>query len=107
MVLRKQLAPKHQQDQDHKVLDFWKKREEPALLYIKGGCVEKVSSFKFLGVHLSEDLIWKNNTIQVVREAQQRLNFQASGFGLPLGRTADRDCPQLWSVLLRLRALIS
>uniref|UniRef100_A0A2D4KJK7 Alkylated DNA repair protein AlkB homologue 8 N-terminal domain-containing protein n=1 Tax=Micrurus paraensis TaxID=1970185 RepID=A0A2D4KJK7_9SAUR len=57
------------------VLDFWKKREEPSPLYIKGGCVERVSSFKFLGVHLSEDLPWKINTTQVARKAQQRLHF--------------------------------
>uniref|UniRef100_A0A670XRH8 Potassium voltage-gated channel subfamily KQT member 1 n=1 Tax=Pseudonaja textilis TaxID=8673 RepID=A0A670XRH8_PSETE len=40
-----------------------------------GCCVEKVSSFKFLGVHLSEELTWKNNMIQVIRKAQQRFHF--------------------------------
>lgn len=32
--------------------------------------VEKVRSFKFLGVHISDDLIWTCNTTQLVKKAQ-------------------------------------
>ncbi|KAK3519981.1 hypothetical protein QTP70_010107 [Hemibagrus guttatus] len=37
--------------------------------------VEHVSSFKFLGVHISEDLSWHLNTSTLVRKAQQHLYF--------------------------------
>ncbi len=37
--------------------------------------MERVSSFKYLGVHINEDLTWTLNTIQPVKKAQQRLYF--------------------------------
>ena len=37
--------------------------------------MERVSSFKFLDVHLAEDLTWTINTSHLVRKAQQRLHF--------------------------------
>ncbi|KAF0024967.1 hypothetical protein F2P81_021848, partial [Scophthalmus maximus] len=37
--------------------------------------VEHVSSFKFLGVHISEDLSWTLNTSTLVKKAHQRLFF--------------------------------
>ncbi|KAL0147812.1 hypothetical protein M9458_056889 [Cirrhinus mrigala] len=37
--------------------------------------VESVSSTKFLGVHITEDLIWTTNTMSLSKKAQQRLNF--------------------------------
>ncbi|KAI5607883.1 gastrula zinc finger protein XlCGF28.1-like [Silurus asotus] len=40
--------------------------------------VERVSSFKFLGVHISEDLSWQQNTSALVKKAQQRLYFLRS-----------------------------
>ena len=36
---------------------------------------EKVQSFKFLGVHISADLSWTENTTALVKKAQQRLHF--------------------------------
>ncbi len=39
------------------------------------GPVERVSSFKFLGVHITEDLTWSAHTDAVLKKAQQRLFF--------------------------------
>ena len=57
------------------ILDFRKGRADPATLYIHGDCVERVSSIRFLGVQLSEDLSWTANTTAAVKKAQQRLHF--------------------------------
>ncbi|KAK3518498.1 hypothetical protein QTP70_001480 [Hemibagrus guttatus] len=48
-------------------------RQSP--IYINGSGVECVSSFKFLGVHIFEDLSWHLNTSTLVRKVQQRLYF--------------------------------
>ncbi len=40
-----------------------------------GTLVERVSSFKFLGVHITEDLTWSAHTDAVLKKAQQRLFF--------------------------------
>jgi len=42
-------------------------------LTINGAAVERVSSTKFQGVHLTEDLSWISNTASLARKAQQRL----------------------------------
>ena len=57
------------------VIDFRKQKGEPAPLSINGDCVQRVSSFKFLGIHLAEDLSWITNTSAVVKKARQRLHF--------------------------------
>ena len=57
------------------VIDFRKQKGEPAPLSINGDCVQRVSSFKFLGIHLAEDLSWTTNTSAVVKKARQRLHF--------------------------------
>ena len=57
------------------MIDFRKHREDPAPLYINGDRVEQVSSFKFLGTHITEDLSWTANTRVVVKKAKQRLHF--------------------------------
>ena len=44
-------------------------------ILIGGTCVERVSDFPFLGVHIEEKLTWDKNTTQVVKKAQQRLHF--------------------------------
>lgn len=48
------------------VIDFRRKREEHAPIYIKGEIVEKVSDFKFLGTYISQDLTWSANTNALV-----------------------------------------
>ncbi len=57
------------------ILDFRRNKAAPAPLYINGECVERVESFKFLGVHISADLSWAANTTALVKKAQQRLHF--------------------------------
>nr|XP_061796100.1 ileal sodium/bile acid cotransporter-like [Nerophis lumbriciformis] len=57
------------------ILDFRKKGTHPAPLAINGECVERVNSFKLLGVHISDDLSWSANARAVVERAQQRLHF--------------------------------
>ncbi len=44
-------------------------------LTIDSSTVERVSSTKFLGVHITEDLTWSTNTISLFKKAQQRLHF--------------------------------
>ena len=44
-------------------------------VYINGSMVERVKSFKFLGVHISEDLSWSENTDAIIKKAHQRLYF--------------------------------
>lgn len=44
-------------------------------LYIQELEVERVSSFKYLDIHISEDLTWTLNTTHLVRKAQQQLYF--------------------------------
>ena len=58
------------------VVDFRKKKEGPVPpLLIDGGCVERVTSFKFLGVHIQEDLHWGINSKVIHKKARQRLHF--------------------------------
>ncbi|XP_062848890.1 signal peptide peptidase-like 2 [Trichomycterus rosablanca] len=44
-------------------------------IHIDGIAVERVSSFKFLGTHISEDLSWTTNTSSLAKKAHQRLFF--------------------------------
>uniref|UniRef100_A0AAR2LPB5 Reverse transcriptase domain-containing protein n=1 Tax=Pygocentrus nattereri TaxID=42514 RepID=A0AAR2LPB5_PYGNA len=57
------------------IVDMRKERRPHRPLFIRELEVERVSSFKYLGVHISEDLTWSLNTKQLVRKAQQRLYF--------------------------------
>ncbi len=57
------------------VIDFRRVHSLHAPLTINGATVERVSSTKFLGVHITEDLSWTNNTAALAKKAQQRLYF--------------------------------
>ncbi|XP_062859991.1 polycystin-1 [Trichomycterus rosablanca] len=58
------------------IVDFRKTKSCTHLpVLINGDEVERVSSFKFLGIHISEDLSWTHNTSCLVKKAQQRLYF--------------------------------
>ena len=46
--------------------------EHPSI-HIEGTAVEKVESFKFLGIHITNKLKWCTHTDSVVKKAQQRL----------------------------------
>ncbi len=56
----------------------WTSGETPLTtppLTIDSSTVERVSSTKFLGVHITEDLTWTTNTMSLSKKAQQRLHF--------------------------------
>ena len=58
------------------IVDFRKeKRSMHNPLHINGTEVERVSSFKFLGIHISENLSWTTHTSQLIKKAHQRLFF--------------------------------
>ncbi len=57
------------------VVDFRRDRRPPPPLYIGGVAVEVVSSFRYLGVYITEDLTWRTNTTRLVRKAYQHLYF--------------------------------
>uniref|UniRef100_A0A3B3BMJ4 Reverse transcriptase domain-containing protein n=1 Tax=Oryzias melastigma TaxID=30732 RepID=A0A3B3BMJ4_ORYME len=57
------------------IVDFRKNADPHAPIHIKGEVVERVDSFKFLGVHISEDLSWTTACSKVVKKAHQRLFF--------------------------------
>ncbi len=56
------------------IMDFRKRPQRPYTpLMISGTPVERVSSFKYLGVNLSEDLTWTAHIQTQVKKARQRL----------------------------------
>ena len=57
------------------IVDFRKQERVHTPITINGAAVERVSSFKFLGVHITEELTWTEHTTRVVKKAQQRLFF--------------------------------
>ncbi|KAI3352556.1 hypothetical protein L3Q82_005204 [Scortum barcoo] len=65
------------------VVDFRKvKRETHDPIHINGMAVEHVSSFKFLGIHISENLSWTANTSSLIKKAHQRLFFLSPSLNL-------------------------
>jgi hypothetical protein len=56
------------------ILDYRKRRVEQALINIDGAEVERFESFKFLGVHISNELSWSKHTKTVVKRARQHLS---------------------------------
>ncbi|KAI4893652.1 hypothetical protein NFI96_010321 [Prochilodus magdalenae] len=57
------------------IVDFRRNADSHPPLHIKGTAVERVNSFKFLGVHISEDLTWTTSCSKLVKKAHQRLFF--------------------------------
>ncbi len=56
------------------IVDFRKRQQQPYTpLMISGTPVERVSSFKYLGVNISEDLTWTTHIQTRVKKARQRL----------------------------------
>ncbi len=56
------------------IVDFRKRQQRPYTpLMISGTPVERVSSFKYLGVNISEDLTWTAHIQTQVKKARQRL----------------------------------
>ena len=70
-------------------MDFRRSRHPPILpCTSEGTAVEVVSSFRYLGVHLKDDLTWSSNTSSLVRKAHQRLYFLRRLRRAGLGRSA-------------------
>ena len=58
------------------IVDFRKSRGGTHTpIRINGTEVERVTSYRFLGVHISEDLSWTLNTSKLIKKAHQRLFF--------------------------------
>ncbi|KAI4874406.1 hypothetical protein NFI96_007553, partial [Prochilodus magdalenae] len=57
------------------IVDFRRGRHDHLPLHVGGSAVEVVSSYRYFGVHLSNNLTWSNNTSSLVRKAHQRLYF--------------------------------
>ncbi len=56
------------------IVDFRKRQQRPYTpLIISGTPVERVSSFKYLGLNISEDLTWTAHIQTQVKKARQRL----------------------------------
>ena len=55
------------------IVDCGKQQREHPPIHIDGTVAEKVESFKFLGVHITDKLKWSTYTDSVVKKAQQRL----------------------------------
>ncbi|KAK3554856.1 hypothetical protein QTP86_000962 [Hemibagrus guttatus] len=67
------------------IVGMRKERRTQQPLFIRELEVERVSSFKYHGVDISEDLTWTLNTTQLVKKAQQQLYFlrRLRKFGMP------------------------
>jgi hypothetical protein len=66
------------------IVDFRNQRREHTPIHVNGTAVERVSSIKFLGIHITEDLT-RTNTTTLVKMAQQRLYFlrRQNTFAMP------------------------
>ena len=53
------------------IVDYRKRRIEYAPILIDGAVVEQVESFKFLGVHITNQLSWSKHTKTVLKRAQK------------------------------------
>jgi hypothetical protein len=53
------------------IVDFRRPQREHAPINIDVAAMEKVKSFKFLGVHISGNLKWSTHADSVVKKAQQ------------------------------------
>ena len=55
------------------IVDYSKRQAEQASINIDEAVVERVESFKFLGVHITNELSWSKHTKTVVKRARQNL----------------------------------
>ena len=51
------------------IMDFRKQQREHTPIHIDGTTVEKVESFKFLSVNITDKLKWSTHTESVVKKA--------------------------------------
>ena len=55
------------------IVGFRKQQREHPPIHVDGTVVERVVSFKFLGVHITDKLNWSTHTDSIVKKAKQRL----------------------------------
>jgi hypothetical protein len=55
------------------IVDYRKRQDNQAPINIDGAVVERVESFKFLGVHITNELLWSKHTKTVMKRARQNL----------------------------------
>ena len=55
------------------IVDYRKRRAEHANIHIDRAVVERVGSFKLLGVHITNKLSWSKHSKTVVKRARQNL----------------------------------
>ncbi len=79
------------------MVDYRRQSREHTPITIDKTPVERVSSFKFLGVHITEDLTWSAHTDAVLKKAHQRLFFlrRLRKFGTS-PRISGPSTPALW-----------
>ena len=53
-----------------KCIDFWKNQRCPKPVYIKGEAVERVGTYKYLGVVFDRRLNWKENINSVLKKSE-------------------------------------
>ena len=74
------------------VIDFRKQTKVPDLIVIKEKDVERVETFKYLGIVLDNKLTWKQNTDSIVKKKnktsstllEEVANFQCSQYATPI-----------------------
>ncbi|KAK0133579.1 hypothetical protein N1851_030905 [Merluccius polli] len=57
------------------VVDFRRRSHTPPALFIGGAAVEMLSTWKYLGLLISNDLTWATNTASIIKKAPQCLYF--------------------------------
>ena len=57
------------------IFDFRRKKPDMQPLRIGGDIVEQVSSFRFLGTHITDNITWSVNCTEILKKARQRLYF--------------------------------
>ena len=55
------------------IIDFRKKKYQPKPIEIRGDAIERVESYKYLGVTIDSRLSWKQNTDEMLKKVNTRL----------------------------------
>lgn len=58
-----------------RIIETRRRKEQHTPIYIRETEVERMKTFKFLEIYISEDVSWFNNTQHFQKKSQQRLHF--------------------------------
>ena len=78
------------------IVDFRKQQREKTPIHIDGTAVEKLESFKFLGVHITDDLKWSTYRDSVVPENNLSLNVNKTKEMIMDFRKQQREHPPIY-----------